>query len=187
LSAVIRERGLRWAAAIGLAAVAACGPAGGPQATPGAEGWHEFQGSWTASGSRRVISLGEARSASVVGLNGSLMLAGPSRPGVGFRAEAIAMSDSASGLVGRAVWTNEKGEQAFSELRGEGTAAKNRIEGKFVGGTGRYAGAAGTYEFSWQYVLETEDGTVQGRATDLKGRIRIDEAAKSHASGKLQP
>ena len=165
----------RWAAAIGLTVVAACGPAGEPpQAKPGAEGWHEFQGSWTASGSRRVIPLGGERQASVVALQGSMVLAGPSRPGVGFRVEAIAMGDSATGLTGRAVWTDEKGDQAFSELRGEGTAAKNRIEGNFVGGTVRYAGAAGAYQFSWQYVLETEDGAVQGRATDLKGRVRFD-------------
>lgn len=120
-----------------------------------------------------MIPLGGERRASLLALKGSLVLAGPSRPGVGFQAEVIAMGDTVTGLVGRAVWTDEKGDQAFSELRGEGTAAKNRIEGTFVGGTGRYAGAAGGYEFSWQYVLEAEDGTVQGRATGLKGRVRL--------------
>ena len=155
--------------------MAACGPADRtPRAKPGADGWYEFAGTWTASGERRALSLGGERRASVLTLNGSLVLAGSSGLGVGFRAEAIAMGDSATGLVGRAVWTDEKGDQAFSELRGEGTAAKNRIEGTFVGGTGRYAGATGAYEFTWQYVLETLDGSVQGRATGLKGRVRLD-------------
>jgi hypothetical protein len=59
----------------------------------------------------------------------------------------------------------------FSELHGEGTAEKNHITGTILSGTGRYAGATGTYEFSWLRLLEAEDGTVQGRAVDLKGRV----------------
>jgi hypothetical protein len=109
----------------------------------------------------------------LVDLQGSLLLGGRSRPGVGFRGEAIALNDSARGLVGYAVWTDERGDQVFSELRGEGTASGNRITGTFTDGTGRYAGATGVYEFSWQYVLEAEDGTVQGRAVGLKGRVRF--------------
>ena len=59
-----------------------------------------------------------------------------------------------------------------AELQGEGTAERNHITGTIVGGTGRYAGATGSYEFSWQWVIETEDGSIQGRAVDLKGRVR---------------
>ena len=100
-----------------------------------------------------------------------MLLAGPKRPGVGFRSEVIALVDSETGLVGRSVWTDERGDQVFSELQGEGTAEHNRITGKFLGGTGRYAGATGSYEFSWQSVIESEDGTIQGRAVELKGRV----------------
>ncbi len=100
-----------------------------------------------------------------------MLLAGSKRPGVGFRSQVIALVDTETGLVGRSVWTDEHGEQIFSELHGEGTAAHNHITGKFLGGTGRYAGATGTYEFSWQWVMEAEDGTIQGRAIELKGRV----------------
>jgi hypothetical protein len=75
-------------------------------------------------------------------------------------------------MVGRAVWTDAHGDQAWSELRGEGTATGNRIVGTFVAGTGRYAGVTGNYEFSWRFVLESEDGTVQGQSVGLKGRVR---------------
>lgn len=101
-----------------------------------------------------------------------MLLAGPGRPGIGFRSEVIALVDSATGLLGRSVWTDERGDQVFSELKGEGTAAQNRIEGTILGGTGRYAGATGTYQFSWQSVIEAEDGSIQGRAVELKGRVR---------------
>ena len=105
-----------------------------------------------------------------------MLLAGAKRPGVGFRSEVIALVDSDTGLLGRSVWTDERGDQVFSELQGEGTAARNHITGKFLGGTGRYAGATGSYEFSWQWVMEAEDGAIQGRAIDLKGRVRAGTA-----------
>ncbi len=165
-----------------LVTLAACDRAPeSPAAPQGAEGWLEFEGSWNATGSRRIVALGAERRASVVNLGGTLLLKGPSRPGVGFRAEIIGMNDTASGFVGRAAWTDERGEQIFSELRGEGTATGNRITGTFIDGTGRYAGATGGYEFSWQYVLESEEGSVQGRAVGLRGRVRAGSQASTPA------
>jgi len=119
------------------------------------------------------MRLGSNRWASISSYAGSLLLNGPSRPSVGFRSEAIVFGDSATGLIGRAVWTDEHGDQAVSELRGEGTASKNKITGTFIGGTGRYSGATGTYDFSWRFVLQNEDGVVQGQSVGLNGRMRV--------------
>ena len=162
---------------LGLAlAAAACGPATqSPSAAP--SGPLEFEGSWNAAGSRHTISLGEGRLGSIVDLKGTMLLAGPGRPGVGFQSEVIGLTDSATGFQGRSVWTDERGDQVYSELRGEGTAAKNRIAGTILSGTGRYAGVTGSYEFSWQWVMEGEDGAVHGRAVDLKGRVQPGPAA----------
>ncbi len=158
--------------ALALAA-AACGPVAEPPKPLAATGeWREFEGSWNAAGSRRTIPLGADRRGSIIDLRGTMLLAGPGRPGIGFHSEVIALVDSATGLLGRSVWTDERGDQVFSELKGEGTAAQNRIEGTILGGTGRYAGATGTYQFSWQSVIEAEDGSIQGRAVELKGRVR---------------
>lgn len=154
--------------------VVACGPATEPPksvATPNE--WREFEGSWNAAGNRQTIPLGADRRGSVIELSGTMLLAGPGRPGVGFRSEVIALNDSETGLVGRSVWTDERGDQVFSELKGQGTAAQNRIEGTILGGTGRYAGATGSYEFSWEFVIEAEDGSIQGRTVGLKGRVRL--------------
>ena len=159
--------------ALALAA-AACGPvAEPPKPAPASGEWREFEGSWNAAGSRRTIPLGADRRGSIVDLRGTMLLAGPGRPGVGFRAEVIALVDSATGLQGRSVWTDERGDQVFSELQGEGTAAQNRITGTILGGTGRYAGVTGSYEFSWRFVIEAEDGSIQGSAVGLKGRVRL--------------
>jgi hypothetical protein len=152
-------------------------------ASPDGE-WHDFQGTWIAAGSRNIMRLGGDRQAAVSIFNGSLVLAGPSRPGVGFRSEVIVFSDTTTGLVGRAVWTDEHGDQAYSELRGEGTTTNNKITGTFVGGTGRYSGATGSYEFSWRFVLENEEGLVGGQSTGLKGRVRVDSQQARSADGK---
>lgn len=146
--------------------------------------WHEFQGTWIAAGTRDTIRLGRERRASITSYDGSLVLAGPTRPGVGFRAEAITLNDSTTGIVGRAVWTDERGNKVYSELSGGAPATSGKILGNFVGGTGRYAGATGTYEFSWQYLIETEDGNVQGKSSGLTGRIRVGSPqATLHAQG----
>lgn len=129
------------------------------------------------------MSLGADRVASILELRGTMLLAGAGRPGVGFHSEVIALTDSATGLSGRSVWTDERGDQVYSEIQGQGTAAKNHITGTILGGTGRFAGATGAYEFSWQRVLETEDGSIQGRAVELKGRVRRGSGAEKPAEG----
>lgn len=106
-----------------LLVLAACGPSPEPPSVaPAADEWREFQGSWNATVRRHTIPFGSDRRVSIIDLAGTMLLTGPSRPGVGFRAEVIALADSATGLVGRAVWTDEHGDQAFSGLRGEGAA-----------------------------------------------------------------
>ncbi len=150
---------------------------------PAAGEWREFQGIWTAVGSRHGITLGSSRRASIANFDGTLLLSGDARPAVGFRAEAIVLNDSATGMVGRAVWTDQNGDQVYSELKGQGTKTGNRIVGIFLGGTGRYRGATGSYEFSWRFVLESEDGTVQGQSEGLKGRVRFDVPATPGAGG----
>jgi len=164
----------RFAGVYGLLLLTAC--VSSPRAsTPHSANadWHEFQGTWTAVGSRHILYLDAHRNASISSFSGSLMLAGRSRPNVGFRSEAIVFNDSVTGLIGRAIWIDERGDRVVSELRGEGTAENNKITGAFVGGTGSYFGATGTYEFSWRFILQDEDGSVQGESVGLRGRVRI--------------
>jgi hypothetical protein len=162
--------GTRFVAAA-LLLLAACSR-GERRPLPLAGEWLEFGGSWVATGTRRTLQLGSAHRAAVFDLTGSLQLTGPTRPAAGFKAQAIGLSDSVSGLQGRAVWTDERGEQVFSELRGEMLGEARHIRGTITGGTGRYLGASGEYRFEWQYVLEAEDGSVSGRAIGLSGRAR---------------
>src|SRR4051794_11814726 len=158
-----------------------------PQGSAPGNEWHDFAGTWTAAGTRNIMRMGSDRQAAISTFEGSLVLAGSKGVGVGFRSEAVLFNDTATGMIGRAVWTDEHGEQVFSELRGEGTAADNKITGTFVGGTGRYQGATGTYAFSWRFVIENEDGVVQGQSVGLNGRVRVAQPQTASGAGGMHP
>ncbi|MDH4347294.1 MAG: hypothetical protein OEW17_00670 [Gemmatimonadota bacterium] len=173
-----RSRSVHVIALALMAGAIACGGDGAPPAQlPAGDQWHPFTGSWTASGTRHTLHLGGEHDAAVIDVSGSMLLAGPGKPGRGFRADAIGFADDAEGFVGRAVWTDEQGDQVFSSLTGERVGTRSHLTGTFTGGTGRYAGATGEYQFEWQYLIEAEEGLVQGRAVGLTGRVRIGEPA----------
>jgi hypothetical protein len=169
--------GRRWVALASLLFAAACSQPIVP--TPGSPApgeWRTFAGTWSASGTRQTIKLEADHRASIFDLTGSLLLVGDQGLGVGFQAQAVGFTDSLSGMQGRCVWTDEHGDKVYSELKGEFVATGNHIQGTFLGGTGRFAGVTGEYSFQWQFIVESEDGTVSGRAVDLKGRARIGTA-----------
>ena len=167
-----------------LLLTAGCDRSNGPanQRAPAGE-WREFEGTWTAAGTRRMLHLGPDQRAAVFDLTGSLLLTGAERPAVGFQAQAIGFSDSHTGMVGRCVWTDERGDRVYSELKGQWVGSGNHITGMFVGGTGRYAGVTGDYTFEWQYLVDAEDGAVSGRVVGLKGRARFDQPTTAPAQG----
>jgi hypothetical protein len=154
--------------------MAACRPPADPTTqTPVAGEWRAFEGTWTAAGTRRTLHLGTNDRAAIFEMTGSVLLTGAQRPAVGFRAQAIGFSDSRTGMQGRSVWTDERGDMVYSELKGEFVGTGNQITGTFIGGTGRYAGMTGDYSFKWQYLIDAEDGAVNGRVVDFKGRARF--------------
>jgi len=156
-----------------LCAGACSGPATEPRAALAPGESRTFEGSWTASGTRRTLPLEDGHQASIINLTGSLLLTGERGLGVGFQGDAIGFSDNKAGGTGQAVWTDERGDKVFSQLRGEPIGTGSKVVGTITGGTGRYAGLTGEYELSWQYVIETDDGTISGRAVGLKGRVTV--------------
>ena len=144
--------------------------------TPWSGEWRTFEGTWSASGVRQTLNLEPNHRASTFDLTGELLLTGDRELGAGFQSRAIGLTDSLAGMQGRCVWTDEHGDKIYSELKGEFVATGNHIAGTILGGTGRYAGVTGEYSFEWHFVVESEDGSVSGRAVDLKGRARLRSA-----------
>ena len=132
-----------------------------------------FTGNWTASGSRQLLDLGPGHQAGVFSLSGTILMSGMQQAKVGFQAEVIGFSDTTTGMQGRSVWIDEHGDKVFSELSGEGLGPGQLIEGKFIGGTGRYAGISGEYTFKWQRLGAIEGDELAGRVVDLSGWARL--------------
>ena len=165
-----------------VALAAACGgPTKVPEVAPAPGEWRAFEGTGNATGHRQTLHLGTDRKVSIVDLEGSLLLTGERRLGEGFRSEFIGYSDSVKGGAGWSVWTDSRGDKVFGELRGEPVGTGRRFAGTLLGGTGRYAGVTGEYEFEWQYVIDADDGTIQGRIVALHGRYRLASPVSSVA------
>lgn len=154
-------------AALVLAAAAAAQDT----AAPG-DGWKVIEGSMSLTGTRQILPTEGDRPAGVAHLSGSVVLTVGEELRRGFRSEAIYFDDGRGLAVGRSVWTDDRGDRIFAQLRGEPVHTGTRISGTVTGGTGRYAGLAGEFSFVWQYVVAAEPGELQGRTVTLKGRYR---------------
>lgn len=136
--------------------------------------WRPFEGSWTLAGHRHALPTGGARDATVVELSGAVALDLAQGLPRGFRGEVIGFDNGAERSIGRFVWTDDRGDQIFGDVSGEPLQSTRRFVGTITGGTGRYRGVSGGYELTWQYVVLSEGGLLQGRAIGLKGRYRIE-------------
>ncbi len=164
---------------VAVAAGFALAPAATVQtvAPPEQSAWRTFEGSWSASGHRQSLQT-EGRAASTIYLSGAVVLTVSEGVSRGFRGEVIGFDDGATASIGRSVWTDERGDRIFATLRGETIGTGRRFAASITGGTGRYAGITGEYSLEWQYVVEADQGTIQGRTVGLKGRYRAREAGK---------
>jgi hypothetical protein len=152
-----------------LLAVAAVGAA----SRQTADGWQAFEGSWNAAGEQELLAVGDGRSAATIRLSGALAITGNTGLRRGFRAQAIGFDDGRGAGVGRALWTDDRGDQIFSEIVGQPARSGRRIEGTITGGTGRYAGLTGSYSFEWRYLLPADETTLQAQSVTLIGRYRL--------------
>lgn len=155
-----------------------------PLATQGSDQPLHFTGTWTATGNRQIMQLGSGHEAWIFSYSGSLLLKGEQRLNVGFRGEVIGFVDSLTGMQGRVVWTDERGEKVFSDLQAEANNPGQLIKGRFIGGTGRYTGVVGEYTFKWQRLTDAGYGKVSGRVVDLKGWARLDAHGNSQTNSR---
>ncbi len=158
---------------VGLAVVlATLAPSGAAQAPAPSDAWLAFEGNWSASGQVHSMAIDSSNTAVVLAVSGPVFLSRTGGMSRGFSGAAIAFDDGEGASVGRAVWTDERGDRLVSRLQGQSFGSGGRFSGTFTGGTGRYSGATGDYTFAWQYVVKTPDGGIQGRTVGLTGRVR---------------
>ena len=163
-------------ALLAFVAMACGGPAKAPEAARPNGEWRTFEGPVNSTGHRQLLRLGPDRTGAIFSLSGSLLLYGERRLGTGFQCRIIGFTDNTRGNGGWSTWTDTRGDQVFSEIKGEPIGGGRRILGTILGGTGRYAGITGEYEFIWKLVVgdsSADEGDFQGRADNIRGRFRL--------------
>ena len=165
-----RRRGVR-ATLLSLAFAAPLLPA--PGEPPAADGWRPFKATWTLSGTRQLLPTEGTRPASIVRLSGPLSVTSGEGLGRGFLGELIGFDDGATLLVGRAVLTDEKGDRIYCSLKAEPVGTGRKATGTITGGTGRFAGLEGAFEFAWQYVVDAGSEEISGPTMNFEGRTRL--------------
>jgi hypothetical protein len=144
----------------------------GAEQTFAAGAWRPFEGTWSVTGRRQSLATEALGKAAIVEASGAIVLRNGEGLSRGFRGEVIAFDDGQGMSVGRSVWTDERGDRVFSRINGGGFEAAKHVTGTITGGTGRYAGLEGEYSLTWSYIVVGEDGSIQGRAIGLTGRVR---------------
>jgi hypothetical protein len=125
----------------------------------------EFKGHWTATGTAETLVLDESRSASILRIRGTIAIESPDGLPRALQSDCVGLNLNEEPPTGngRCVWTDSDGDRLISELSGELTATDSKVLGRFIGGTGKYAGLEGSYELEWRYLRTIEaEGTIHG-------------------------
>jgi hypothetical protein len=83
-------------------------------------------------------------------------------------------------VIGYMVMTAPDGDKVFAELKEDDTPSPpkpSKGSGKYIGGTGKFAGIEGTFEYSRYYVRPAKDGTVQ-EVAHVKSHWKLPETKK---------
>ncbi|MBK9062879.1 MAG: hypothetical protein IPL89_06740 [Acidobacteria bacterium] len=161
----MRSRRTALLAAVGIAACLLARPAA-------AEEWRSFSATWSLSGERTSIAAEGGRHAAIVHATGSFVITKGDVVGRGFFGELVGFDDGGSLLVGRAVFTDERGERVFATLKAQPLATGRTATGTITGGTGRWTDLEGEFTFSWKSVVESDDDQIHAFTVNVEGRAR---------------
>lgn len=135
-----------------------------------------FSGTWSASGERELLSLGDKRTCALFKLKGHVNL----KDGVGkekdYWSTCIGLADSDSGSAVRCVWRSSDDHEIYIVLRSDKLENKHHVQGEIIGGSGVADGITGRISFTWStltFQKENESRAIGGFAKDLQGEYHI--------------
>jgi len=133
-----------------------------------------FTGFWTVSGSVHVLERGDKVVATAGRLTGTVV--GNTSQGTipSFETDCVVFSDTRDKGIARCTWTGATGDQIYVDVTSDGPAGFGRARGEFVGGSGRFQGMTGGFQFEWNYSLgHGSDATLEGHTLEMSGRYRL--------------
>lgn len=135
-----------------------------------------FSGTWSANGTKEVLSFGKEREVALFKLAGLVHL----KDGVGtqtdYWSQCIGLGDTQTGSDIRCVWRSLDGQEMYVLLQAKRMAEGTHVTGEIVGGTGNLTGIQGTLDFEWSTLSLEKTAratTVGGYAKGLKGTYTL--------------
>jgi len=147
---------------------------------PAVAGGHPFSGRWTVTGSTQHLPFSAGRRVATFQLRGTLHITGGDGVVPDMGAEILGLLDSEAGCTARCTWTDSDGDRIFSEIRGDLIGRGGRGKGEITEGTGKFAGATGSYSFTWASVIAENETRVDANTNDLSGTLRIPARPETH-------
>ncbi len=112
----------------------------------------EFSGQWSVTGEERSMEFLDNREVSILRHRGEVNLTTRNGLPRAFFSTCLGFSDSAEVGKARCAWEDSRGDRLYIEITSRFLGAKGQVEGKIVGGTGRYAGIHGLMRMdAWLY------------------------------------
>ncbi len=156
-----------------LISLATLGPARGFDMTK-KEG--TFEAFWTVSGTVHILEFMDGGTVASGRLTGNVVLETSQGPIPSFDTDCVGFADDRTGSTGRCVWIGTSGDEIYVELKGSGMGGFGPTRGTFIGGTGRYEGITGGFQYEWSYsVGRGEDATLDGYTLRMAGRYSLEE------------
>ena len=133
-----------------------------------------FEAYWNHSGTVHILDFLDDGVVAAGSLTGNIIIQTNKGSFPGFDTECVIFADERTGGQGRCVWTGATGDHVFVELKSSGPAGFGSVQGKFLGGDGRYEGVRGGFQFEWNYSTSGRgDATLDGYTIRMAGRYEI--------------
>ncbi len=146
--------------------------------SPSRADWPENEGTldayWSVSGTVHILEREGEISAAAGRLTGTATIRTSQGPIPSFETDCVFFSTARKGGGGQCVWTGATGDQIYVDLSSQGPAGFGRARGVFAGGTGRFEGLTGSFEFEWNYsVGPGTDALLDGHSVQMRGRYKL--------------
>jgi len=133
-----------------------------------------FDGTWTVSGDTYSMDFGdEGGAVTIFRFTGPALIRTANGFAPSIDSECLGFSAPKSETVARCVLTDPEGDRIFCSLNGVMTPGIANVGGRFVGGTGKYAGITGTVRFQAMTGRQRPGKATDGQTITIFGDWRL--------------
>ena len=118
----------------------------------------DFRGQWNVTGEQQRMDFIDGREITLTRYRGEVNIVESDGLPRAFFAQCLSFGDTGGTGSARCQWIDSQDERIYLELTSRVVESKSYVQGRLVGGTGRYAGISGAFELeAWVYTASNEE------------------------------